>query len=808
MLKLSDIRIGTKLFMMSGLGVLLVAGMIGVGIRGNAEVKDADDRAMVQQTLSRDFIDAKASIRGMQIGVRDLRLANSRETLQRAMQYTEARQTSAATFINESLPLFTTQENRDRAQKVKTLVEQYMAGAKEIAAVKEQIFGLGGDATTRIAELNQEAARIARERTLPLAAEMEDTINKIVEATKARAEQAHQNAVAALASAERLSMGMGVFVVVLLIGSAIFGARSIAAPLRKIANVLNDLTQDRIVDVPYANRGDEVGEIAKATEVFKESIAEKVINLRVRAGLDVVRSNVMLADDAHKIMYMNASLKDMLRSAEAEIRKAMPAFDSNKLMGSHMDIFQKDQAHQLENLTGIHETRFAVGTQKFFLAATAVADKHGKRSGTVVEWRNETVEKAIEEEVDGLVKAAVAGDFSRRVPLEGKKEFMLNLATAMNTLCETTGKALDEFARMFGGLAEGDMTPRVNGDYQGMFGKLKDDANSMAQRIGSTISEIKQAAREVSNASAEISTSTTDLSQRTEEQAASLEETSASMEEISATVKKNAENAQQANQFTSETRQVAERGGAVVSDAVNAMARIEESSRKISDIIGVIDEIARQTNLLALNAAVEAARAGEAGRGFAVVATEVRSLAQRSSQAAKDIKDLITNSSGQVKEGVDLVNRTGASLQEIVDSIKKVADIVADIANASAEQSTGIEEVNKALTQMDEVTQQNSALVEENAATAKTLADQSTAMDERVAFFRLDQSAAAGHAPRPVAARPPVAPKRASPAPKAPASAKQPAAAKQPAVNGGGPARRMQAALATAVQTDPEWKEF
>src|SRR5262249_9720667 len=251
-------------------------------------------------------------------------------------------------------------------------------------------------------------------------------------------------------------------------------------------------------------------------------------------------------------------------------------------------------------------------------------DKHGKRTGTVVEWRNETVEKAIESEVDGLVKAAVAGDFSQLVPLEGKKEFMLNLATAMNTLCETTGKALAEVARMFAAPAEGDMTPRVSGDYQGMFGKLKDDANSMAERIGSTISEIKQAAREVSNASAEISTSTTDLSQRTEEQAASLEETSASMEEISATVKKNAENAQHASQVTNETRAVAERGGAVVGNAVNAMARIEESSRKISDIIGVIDEIARQTNLLALNAAVEAARAGEAGRGFRGGATRGR----------------------------------------------------------------------------------------------------------------------------------------------------------------------------------------
>jgi methyl-accepting chemotaxis protein len=357
---------------------------------------------------------------------------------------------------------------------------------------------------------------------------------------------------------------------------------------------------------------------------------------------------------------------------------------------------------------------------------------------------------------------------------------------------------------------ENDLTQRIPLDGKsGEIATLCTGINNLLDSMVTVISDIKTASREVSNASAEISASTTDLSQRTEEQAASLEETSASMEEISATVKKNAENAQTANQVTSDTRSVAERGGAVVGDAVNAMARIEESSRKISDIIGVIDEIARQTNLLALNAAVEAARAGEAGRGFAVVATEVRSLAQRSSQAAKDIKDLITNSSGQVKEGVDLVNRAGTSLKEIVESIKKVADIVADIANASAEQSTGIEEVNKALTQMDEVTQQNSALVEENAATAKTLQTQASAMDERVSAFRLDETAAA-QASRPAARAPAAAAPRApAAASKRPAAAPKAAAPRRAAANGGGgPVGRMQTALATAVQADADWKEF
>ncbi len=306
---------------------------------------------------------------------------------------------------------------------------------------------------------------------------------------------------------------------------------------------------------------------------------------------------------------------------------------------------------------------------------------------------------------------------------------------------EEQGAVMRALAEGLGRLAEGDLSFRLDGLPQA-YEQVATDFNAAIGRLQETIASLARATKEVANTAAEIASSTTDLSQRTEEQAASLEETSASMEQMAATVKKNAENAQQANAFTAGTREVADRGGAVVAQAVDAMARIEESSRKISDIISVIDEIARQTNLLALNAAVEAARAGEAGRGFAVVASEVRTLAQRSSQAAKDIKDLITSSTGQVSEGVQLVNKAGASLSEIVGSIKKVADIVSEIANASSEQATGIDQVNTALTQMDEVTQQNSALVEENAAAAKALQQQSAAMNERVSHFRVGETSA------------------------------------------------------------------
>lgn len=310
-------------------------------------------------------------------------------------------------------------------------------------------------------------------------------------------------------------------------------------------------------------------------------------------------------------------------------------------------------------------------------------------------------------------------------------------AEAQARAAEVQAQVIARLAHGLNALSSGDFTVRLDEGFDGAMVQIKDDFNSMADRMAETLAKVKAATREVADAAAEISTSTTDLSQSTEEQAASLEETTATMEQISNAVKKNADNAKEADQFATQARQVAGRGGEVVAQAVNAMARIEESSGKISDIIIVIDEIARQTNLLALNAAVEAARAGDAGRGFAVVASEVRSLAQRSSQAAKDIKDLITSSHGEVKDGVDLVSRTGHSLTEIVDSIKKVADIVSDIAIASGEQATGLEQISKALVQMDELTQRNSALAEENAATAKTLQHQSSAMDEQVSVFRL-----------------------------------------------------------------------
>jgi methyl-accepting chemotaxis protein len=435
----------------------------------------------------------------------------------------------------------------------------------------------------------------------------------------------------------------------------------------------------------------------------------------------------------------------------------------------------------------IGETARSVNEIKVMLAEKARLEAEQKAEQDRIAMQRLTDE--FEAAVGGVVKSALAGDFTQQVSLEGKQGFILNIGRSMNTLCENTAEVLNDLARMFGALAGGDLTQRISAEYQGMFGKLKDDANLMADRLSDTMSEIKNASAEVASAAGEISAGTTDLSQRTEEQAASLEETSSSMEEIAATVKKNAENAQHASQMTAETQGVAARGGEVVSEAVSAMAKIEDSSRRISDIIGVIDEIARQTNLLALNAAVEAARAGEAGRGFAVVASEVRSLAQRSSQAAKDIKDLITNSNSLVQDGVGLVNRAGQSLDEITDAIKRVSEIVSGIATASSEQAIGVDQINLALGQMDQVTQQNSALVEENAASSKTLEQQSNLMAERIAFFKVETGRAA----------PAVPVARATPAPRP-----RPVAAAPAVTNRRAPATHGNLAL----KQEPDWKDF
>jgi len=372
--------------------------------------------------------------------------------------------------------------------------------------------------------------------------------------------------------------------------------------------------------------------------------------------------------------------------------------------------------------------------------AEALASQHK----TALDEASSLIEttQSLRSELDSVIGSALKGDFSGRVRSDAFSGAFRELAEDLNSLVAGLDRSLTDVARMLEAMSNGDLSPRIKADYQGKFGELKENANRTSDRFAEIVSQIQIAASEVEDAAAEITSGTNDLSNRTEQAASNIEETAASTEEMSATVRQNAKSAKNASQLAETANQTASKGGDVVERAVTAMSGIEESAQKITNIIGVIDEIAFQTNLLALNASVEAARAGEAGKGFAVVAQEVRQLAQRSAQAASDIKALIQDSNNQVRDGVQLVNQAGEALGEIVESISKVTGIVREISNASQEQAAGVQEINSSINSMDEMTQQNSALVEESTAAARALSNQAGKLAKLMAFFKLDKIAA------------------------------------------------------------------
>ncbi len=453
---------------------------------------------------------------------------------------------------------------------------------------------------------------------------------------------------------------------------------------------------------------DEIGELLSSMATTQQQLRDSrdaeqanaereravaAVNARIKQSLDAVSACVMVADSDNKIIYLNPALQGMFREVQGELGKAFPGVDFARLEGQSLGVLSQDAGHSMESSQSSHtaERHYAGLTMK--ITTTPVFDADRKRIGTAIEWVNRTQEVQVEKEVASIVDGAIEGDLTNRVRREGKTGFFETLAVGVNSL-------LDNF--------------------------------------GEVITKIKSAASEVHSGADEISKGNTSLSQRTEEQASSLEETASSMEEMTATVRQTADNATQANQLALAARDQATKGGEVVGAAVSAMGGINTSSRKIADIIGVIDEIAFQTNLLALNAAVEAARAGEQGRGFAVVASEVRNLAGRSATAAKEIKALIQDSVVKVEEGTRLVDESGKSLNEIVQAVKKVTDIVSEIAAASQEQSSGIEQVNRAVMQMDEVTQQNAALVEEAAAASEAIVEQAQNLNHLIARYQVN----------------------------------------------------------------------
>jgi len=481
---------------------------------------------------------------------------------------------------------------------------------------------------------------------------------------------------------------------------------------RELSRVSRELATGNLT-VEVNTAGASATSLVRAMELMRSELATSFQrerssseeNGRIRAALDRVSSGAMLADSEGKIIYMNDAMHTLLRHQSNEIRQQIPQFDPERLLGTSFESFHPLalRHNPLSNDASPLRAEVKFGGASLRLVATSILDTDRRRIGTVIEWFDRTSELTAEEEVKAIVASAVGGDLTSRVRQEGKEGFLKTLGVGMN--------------------------------------QLLDNMTEVVRTMTTIASEVSIGAEEILNANRE-------LRSRTEEQSARLEETASSMEEMTSAVKGSADNAARANLLATEAREQAERGGAVVGATATAMGQIDASSKRIADIIGVINEIALQTNLLALNAAVEAARAGEQGRGFAVVAAEVRNLASRSAAAAKEIKTLIHDSVSKVGEGTQLVDDSGQALREIVNGVKKVTVVMAEIANSSREQASGIQQVNQAITMLDRVTQQNSTLVGQAAAAAQALTAQADGMKELMSRYHVKNLAVTGVAGR------------------------------------------------------------
>ncbi|WP_318241498.1 methyl-accepting chemotaxis protein [Xanthomonas bonasiae] len=625
--------------------------------------------------------------------------------------------------------------------------------------VKRTIAGKINDAVMALSARNENAAAQAmlNDKAGPATLAWQEQIRSFGARQRAQSNDAYKQAIASMSRGRtQLMIGAGA---VFLISSlfALLITRSLTMPLERATRAAEAIANGELENDVHTHAQDETGRLLFAMSRMQD---------RLQSVL-AAQAEMAQRHDAGQISYrMDA--------------KAFPGqygrmvHDSNELAGSHIAVKMR-----LAQIMG----RYAIGD------FSEDMDRLPGEKAVLTETMDTVKQNltAMNREISQLATAAAAGDFSVRGDAERFQYDFRAMVDNLNQLMATADGNLQSLSTLLQSIAAGDLTARMHGEFQGVFARMRDDANATSEQLAAIVGRIQTAALSINSASSEIATGNDDLSRRTEQQAASLEETAASMEELTSTVKQNAEHARQANQLAVGAAAVASQGGDVVGQVVTTMSGIETSSKKIADIISVIDGIAFQTNILALNAAVEAARAGEQGRGFAVVASEVRTLAQRSANAAKEIKSLIDDSVSQVSNGSALVRQAGQTMTEIVSSVQRVTDIMGEISAASQEQYAGIEQVNQTVTQMDEATQQNAALVEEASASARALEEEARRLSEAAAVFRLGT----GGGSNPAAAMP----VRAAPA----RAASRPAAAK--------PAPR-QAAGKRAAVTETDWAEF
>ncbi|WP_045728005.1 methyl-accepting chemotaxis protein [Xanthomonas sp. GPE 39] len=638
---------------------------------------------------------------------------------------------SSAVAINlRNIVLPTSQEDNIRFSKV--IAQQrgrYLAARKRLDEIPSDAQSLATldevdrmrassvEINNRVIDLGmhdkaQEALDLMMSKSVPVVQKWQDAIAVYADLQAKRSSDAYAEARAAMGRGRNLLIAGGVLVVLVSSLLAWLITRSLTMPLNRATRAAEAIAAGNLDNDVRTDAKDETGRLLIAMDGMQRQLRSLI-----GAQLEMAKRH-----DAGEVSHR-------IDAQTFPGDYGRMAAETNALVSSHLAVKTK-----LAQIMG----RYAIGDLSQDM--DRLPGEEAVLSKTMDEVKANL--SAMNGQIKQLAHSAAHGDFAARGDAERFQYDFRLMVESLNQLMSTADGNLQSLSTLLQAIAAGDLTARMHGEFHGVFAQMRDDANATAEQLASIVGRIKQSAGSINAAASEIATGNDDLSQRTEQQAASLEETAASMEELTSTVKQNAENARQANQLAAGAASVASQGGAVVGQVVQTMSGIEAASKKIADIISVIDGIAFQTNILALNAAVEAARAGEQGRGFAVVASEVRTLAQRSANAAKEIKGLIDDSVTRVAEGSQLVDQAGKTMQEIVSSVQHVTDIMGEISAASQEQSAGIEQVNQTVTQMDESTQQNAALVEEATAAARSMEQQALELSQAVALFKLDASAA------------------------------------------------------------------
>ena len=721
MMNISNVKIGKRLVA----GFLLVSSIsvvVGlVGMTNAGKIQDNAENMYERELLGLSAVgDANVALLAIGRARGNFLLATTAQERDKHMASVDKNSKEVVQQMEIAKPLFVSERGKQVFAEFAKTWEGYQTALKQsLAMVAAEKLAVRSEA------LNAQLASV-REKADILDANLEELTTQ----KKARAKEASAESLAAYQQSRNLIIGMILGGVLMGIMLGLWISRSITRPLQRAVDLAKALAAGRYDSALGATSADETGELLRSmgqTQTALQGAANAAAeNRRIKDALDKCTTNVMIADASNQIIYMNETVSSMMQRNESELRKSLPQFDARKLIGETIDVFHKNPAHQrgmLAALKTTHRTQIQVGELYFGLIANPILDAQGERVGTVVEWSDRTAEVGVEKEVAAIVEGASQGDFGQRLSLAGKEGFFANLSKGMNQLLDTSEQGLTDVSEVLAAFAEGDLSKRIERDYGGLFGKVKDNANTTADNLTRVMGEVRAAADALTGAANQVSATAQSLSQAASEQASSVEETTASIDLISASISQNSDNAKVTDGMATKASKEAGEGGAAVTQTVSAMKQIAQK-------ISIVDDIAYQTNLLALNAAIEAARAGEHGKGFAVVAAEVRKLAERSQEAAKEIGDLAGNS-------VSTAERAGKLLDEIVPSIQKTSELVQEIAAASSEQSQSVTQIGGAMGQLSKATQQNASASEELAATSEELSGQAEQLQQSVAFFNL-----------------------------------------------------------------------